>query len=106
MKGKGKSFLVHIMRAQIGIRGITLPILNHGARWGEWSTSRPGRCTTGKEPWYAVNREAESTIEPVWTIWRRENTLYSTGIRTTGHYNAYAVPALPDVDWFVKIRRL
>ena len=31
-------------------RGITLLFFNLGARWGRWSTSRPGRFTPQKDP--------------------------------------------------------
>jgi hypothetical protein len=33
-----------------GSRGITLPFFNLGARWGGWSTPRPGRFTPRKDP--------------------------------------------------------
>jgi hypothetical protein len=41
---------------------------------GEWSASRPGRFTPGKEPPVLIRKEVGWTPEPVWTTWRRENT--------------------------------
>jgi len=39
---------------------------NLDARWGGWSTPRPGRFTPGKDPVPIVN-EAGWASEPVWT---------------------------------------
>jgi hypothetical protein len=35
---------------------MTLPILNPGARWGGWLTSRPGRVTPGNDPYPLCRR--------------------------------------------------
>jgi hypothetical protein len=40
---------------------------------GEWSASRPGRFTPGKEPPVPIGKEAGWAPEPVWTLWRSEN---------------------------------
>jgi hypothetical protein len=41
---------------------------------GEWSTSRPGRFTPGNDPTVPIGYEVGWSSEPVWTIWRRENS--------------------------------
>jgi hypothetical protein len=41
---------------------------------GEWSTSRPGRLSPGKEPPAPIGQEARWAPEPAWTTWRRENS--------------------------------
>jgi len=38
----------------------------------EWSASRPGRFTQGKEPPVSIAEEAGCSPEPVWTRWRGE----------------------------------
>ena len=48
------------MKAQRRSRGIAPLIPNFGARW-EWSTSRPGRFTLGKETRYPFYRELGGT---------------------------------------------
>jgi hypothetical protein len=41
---------------------------------GEWSTSHSGRFNRGKEPPVPIGSEAVWTPEPVWMMWRRENS--------------------------------
>jgi len=45
-----KFTLEEATKAQRGSWGIALLFLNLGARWGGWSTPRPGRSNPGKEP--------------------------------------------------------
>jgi hypothetical protein len=47
---KVKVNLEQATKAQKGSRGIALSFFNLGARWGGWSTPRPGRFTPGKKP--------------------------------------------------------
>ena len=60
-----KSFMLNLLvkfnleqaaKAQRGSRGTALLFFNLGARWGGWSTSRPGRFTLGKENLYPLYR--------------------------------------------------
>jgi hypothetical protein len=46
-KKKSKSIQVHAMLALRGRGGILLLVHDFGARWGEWSASRPGERTHG-----------------------------------------------------------
>jgi hypothetical protein len=41
---------------------------------GEWSASRPGRFTPGKDTPVPIGLEVGWTSEPVWTMWTRENS--------------------------------
>ena len=51
IKGKGKVQRRTVHEGPEGSRGITpLFFLNRSARWGGWSTSRPGRFTSGNNP--------------------------------------------------------
>jgi hypothetical protein len=65
-------------RAQRGIRGIALLILNLGDRRGGWSAPRPGRFTPGKDP-VPIVQEAGWAPGPVWMC---AKNLSSTGIRS------------------------
>jgi hypothetical protein len=47
-------------------RGIALPFRDLGARRGEWSASRPGRFTPGKDP-VPIVQEVGWASGPVWT---------------------------------------
>jgi len=47
VKGNGKG-KVHLRTGHEGPEGELYSFFNHGARWGEWSTPRPGRFTPGK----------------------------------------------------------
>ena len=47
---KVKFILEQATKAQRGSRGIALLFFNLGARWGGWSTPRPGRFTPEKDP--------------------------------------------------------
>ena len=64
--------------AQRGSTGIALLFLILSGRWNGWSTSRPGRFTTGKDP-VPIVQEAGWAPGPVWT--GAEN-LAPTGIRS------------------------
>ena len=66
------------MKAQRVSRGIALLFLDLGARWGGWSTPRPGRFTPGKDP-VPIVQEAGWAPEPVR---RCAENLASTGIRS------------------------
>ena len=61
-QGKGRPRTCY--DAPEGRTGIGL--LNLGARWGGWSTSRPGRFTHWKDP-VPVVQEAGWVSGPVWT---------------------------------------
>jgi len=65
-------------KAQKGVEKYLFSFLNLGARWGVWSTPRPGRFTPGKDPVLIV-WEAGWAPAPVWTD--AEN-LIPTGIRS------------------------
>jgi len=65
--------------AHRGSRGIVLLILDLGEDGGEWLTAPPGSITAEKEPRYAFERDAESGLQPVWTIWGRGKYLASAG---------------------------
>jgi hypothetical protein len=47
---KLKVSLEQATKTQRGSKGIALPFFNLDARWGGWSTPRPGRFTPGKDP--------------------------------------------------------
>ena len=49
VKVKVKFTIGHATKAQRGSRGIAV-LFNFGARWGEWSTPRPGLFTPEKDP--------------------------------------------------------
>jgi hypothetical protein len=48
---------------------------------GEWSASRPGRFTAGKEPPVPTGEEVGWTSEPAWTTWRKVLTLPGLELR-------------------------
>jgi hypothetical protein len=54
--------------------GVQIYIFLTSALVGEWSASRPGRFTPGKEPPVPIGEEVGWTPEPIWTLWRRENS--------------------------------
>jgi hypothetical protein len=58
------------------------PFLTSILDGGEWSDSRPGRFTPGKQPPVPIVQEAGWASEPVWTLWRREQSLSPTRIQT------------------------
>jgi len=51
-----KFTLEQAMKAQRGSRVQMYSFFNHGARWGGWSTPRPGHFTSGKETRYPLCR--------------------------------------------------
>jgi hypothetical protein len=53
------------MKVQRGNKDIA-PAFNIGARWGGWSTPRPGRFTPGKDP-IPIVKETGWAPRPVWT---------------------------------------
>jgi len=53
--------LEQVMEVQRKSTGIALLFLPLGARWGDWSTPRPGRFTPGKETWYPLYRRLGET---------------------------------------------
>jgi hypothetical protein len=59
-------------------RGIALPFRDLGARRGEWSASRPGSFTPGKDP-VTIVQEAGWASESVLTC---AKNLAPTGIRS------------------------
>jgi hypothetical protein len=70
-----------------GVRGgeevLLLFIHDLGARWGEWSASRPGRALpSGKEPPVAIRQETGWAPEPVWTQKLEEKSSDSAGDQT------------------------
>ena len=83
---------------------------NLGARWGGWSTPRPGRFTPGKEP-VPIVQEARWAPRPVWTD--AEN-LAPTGIRSPDrlarsesiHRLSYPGPFKSLITYFVVILTL
>jgi len=75
---KVKLTLEQATKAQRGSRGIALLFFNLGARWGGWSTPRPGRFTPGKDP-VPIVQEAGRAQRPVW---RAAKNLAPTGIRS------------------------
>ena len=85
-----KSFMLNLLvkfnleqaaKAQRGSRGTALLFFNLGARWGGWSTSRPGRFTPGKDP-VSIVQETGWAPGPVWT---GVENLAPTGIRSPDH---------------------
>jgi hypothetical protein len=46
---------------------------------GKWSTSRPGRFTTGEQPLVSTGHEVGWAPEPVWTRWRRKSYYCPSG---------------------------
>jgi len=48
----------------------------------EWSTSRPGRFTLGKNPPIPIKCESEWAPKPVWMVWGADKSLSPHGIRT------------------------
>jgi hypothetical protein len=81
------------MVAKRGRTDIALVFLNLGARWGGWSTPRPGRFTPGKD---LVSIVWETGWAPG-PVWRGAENLDPTGIRSPNRsesrYTAYAIPA-------------
>jgi hypothetical protein len=77
---------------------------------GEWSASRPGRLTPGKEPSVPIRYEAGWVPEPVSTTWRRENSWPyrdsnsdpSVFQPVASRYTDWAIPALSRIlmDFF------
>jgi hypothetical protein len=57
------------MKAQRGSRGIAL-LFNLGARWGGWSTPRPGRFTAGKELRYPLYRRLGGPQDRSGRVWK------------------------------------
>jgi hypothetical protein len=66
---------------RVGERSYSAIILDLGTGWGEWSASRPGRLSSGKEPPVPIEQEAVWAPEPVWTFQREEKFLAPTGNR-------------------------
>jgi hypothetical protein len=64
---------------------------------GGWLVSRPGRFTLGKEPPVPIGQEAGWAPEPVWTLWRRENSISLAGNRTPSSQSP--VPILTEISW-------
>jgi hypothetical protein len=54
-------------------RGIALPIHKLGIE--QRSTSRPGRCTHGKERWYSLNMKLGGPQSRYGRFWRREKSV-------------------------------
>jgi hypothetical protein len=74
---------VHAMKSYRGSRGITPLILNLGTGWrGEWTTSRPGRFTTGQRTVVLVEQDAGWAPEPV-SMFSRKDTFLATARRRT-----------------------
>jgi len=72
------------MTAYWGNRG-TLDIhsfLTMAVVGGDWSTTRSGRYTSGRNSWYPLDSWLGGPPYPVWTFWRREKFDPSAGIRT------------------------
>jgi hypothetical protein len=78
-KGKGEVVPVHTVTKYRRSRIIDPLIVNLSSRWTEWSTSRPGRFTPGKEPRYPLDRRLggprrqENTVFQKLTLCRRGN---------------------------------
>jgi hypothetical protein len=66
------------MEAHGGEEEKLLLIRNFCTRWGEWSSSRPGRAL----PPVPIGQEAEWAPEPVWTQRLEEKSSASVGDRT------------------------
>jgi hypothetical protein len=49
-------------------------ILTSALAGGEWSASHPGDLSQEKVTPVSIRYEVGLTPEPVWTIWRRENS--------------------------------
>jgi hypothetical protein len=68
---------------------------------GEWSASRPDRFTPGERAPSTHWTGGWVGTEPVWTTWRRENSLPYQGLNSdplvvqpiASHYTNYAIPA-------------
>jgi hypothetical protein len=75
--------------------GIAQLFLNLGTRRGEWSASRPGRFTPGKDP-VPIVQEAGWASEPVW-IGAENHAPPGFDPRTfqpvASRYTDYAIPA-------------
>ena len=73
-----KFCVFHAMKAYTENGGIAPLILKLDIRWGEWSDSHVGRFTiplpSGNEPWYSLNWKLGGPLEPVRTVWRREES--------------------------------
>jgi hypothetical protein len=54
-KVRSEAALVHTMNAYMGCTGIAPVILTIALDGRQWSTSRTGPSTTGKESWYPMN---------------------------------------------------
>jgi len=78
---------------------------NPGARWGGWSTPRPGRFTPGKDPVLGV-QQAGWAPKPVWTGTENLASPPEFDPRTVqaveSLYNEYAIPYLCVREWVQK----
>jgi hypothetical protein len=63
-RGKGKDVW--------GSGGKGQPFLTSSLDGGEWSVSRPGRFTPGKDPPVPIGYKVGWAPKPVWTLWSRE----------------------------------
>jgi hypothetical protein len=78
----GKVVPAHVMKACRGRRAIAPFVLNLGSIWRPMInfTLRP-LYTRERNP-VPIEYDAGWVQEPVWTFWRGEKSLFSTGIRT------------------------
>jgi hypothetical protein len=79
----------------------------------EWSALRPDRFNPGKDSQVLFGQESGQVSEPVWTMWRGENSCpyqdsiseHSVVLPVTSHYTDYAIPAKDEVPEFLKFER-
>jgi hypothetical protein len=67
-------FKHYIMKAYGGMDIQIHIFLTSALVGGEWSVSRPAALSPGKEPEVPIIQEGWWTPEPIWTIWRRQNS--------------------------------
>ena len=65
-RAKEKISLEEATKVQRGVEVQLYSFFNLGARWGGWSTPRPGRFTPGKDP-VPIVQEAGLAPGSVWT---------------------------------------
>jgi hypothetical protein len=82
IKGQGQGVHVHVVTIYSGVSSIAVPILNFGTTWNG-QVHAPDALTPEKNSLAHVDEEAESALQPVSTIWRREKTFAPNRNRTT-----------------------
>jgi len=74
--------------------------LTSGLDWGKLSVLHPGWFTLGERAPVPIRQKVGRTVGLVWTFWRREESLASTGNQTT-FPPSYSLPSCRYSDYVI-----